>query len=124
MGGHNLEHSKAVYFKILLALFVLTVITVGVTYIDFGSVALGIIVGLLIASVKGFLVAGNFMHLFDEVKSIYWMLILTVVFAIPLFFIPLLWDSNLMVEKKYGPWVGQKEEIRKVEKHDSEGEDH
>ena len=91
MGGHNLEHSKAVYFKILLALFVLTVVTVGVTYIDFGSVALGIIVGLLIASVKGFLVAGNFMHLFDEVKSIYWLLILTVVLAFPLFFIPLLW---------------------------------
>ena len=124
MGGHNLEHSKAVYFKILLALFVLTVVTVGVTYIDFGSVALGIIVGLLIASVKGFLVAGNFMHLFDEVKSIYWLLILTVVLAIPLFFIPLLWDSNLMVEKEFGPWVGQKEEIRKVEKHHTEGEDH
>ena len=124
MGGHNLEHSKAVYFKILLALFVLTVVTVGVTYIDFGSVALGIIVGLLIASVKGFLVAGNFMHLFDEVKSIYWLLILTVVLAIPLFFIPLLWDSNFMVEKEFGPWVGQMEEIRKVEKHNSEGEDH
>ena len=43
MGGHNLEHSKAVYFKILLALFVLTVVTVGVTYIDFGSVALTVI---------------------------------------------------------------------------------
>ena len=124
MGGHNLQHSKAVYFKILLALFVLTVVTVGVTYIDFGSVALGIIVGLLIASVKGFLVAGNFMHLFDEVKSIYWLLILTLVLAIPLFFIPLLWDSNLMVEKEFGPWVGQKEEIRKVEKHYFDGEDH
>ena len=124
MGGHNLEHSKAVYFKILLALFVLTLVTVGVTYIDFGSVALGIIVGLLIASIKGFLVAGNFMHLFDEVKSIYWLLILAAVFTIPLFFIPLLWDSNLVKEKELGPWVGQKEEIRKLEKHKSAGDSH
>ncbi|MAJ44919.1 MAG: hypothetical protein CMF96_09290 [Candidatus Marinimicrobia bacterium] len=121
MGGHNLNHSNAVYFKILIALFVLTIVTVGVTYIEFSSFALAIFVGLLIACFKGFLVAGNFMHLFDEVKSIYGLLILCIIFSIPLFFIPLLWDSNLVKEKEFGPWIGQKEEIKKVEKYDIKG---
>lgn len=125
MGGHNLEHSKAVYFKILIALFVLTVVTVGVTKIEFGSVALGIVVGLLIASIKGFLVAGNFMHLFDEVKSIYWLLILSAIFCIPLYFIPLLWESNLVTEDEYGPWVGpQTEQLQEVDSHDNDESDH
>ena len=106
MSSHNLEHSKSLYFKILIVLFVLTVITVGASYIEFGSMAIGIAVGLLIASVKGFLVAGNFMHLLDEVKSIYWILILSVIFFIFVFFIPLLWDANLM-RATVEPWISQ-----------------
>ena len=96
MSSHNLEHHKSVYLKVLLALIVFTVITVGATYFDFGSVEIAIIVGLSIAFVKGFLVAGNFMHLLDEVKPIYWLLILTVVFFLVLFFMPLLWEMNLV----------------------------
>ena len=80
MSSHNLEHSKSVYLKILIILFVLTITTVGASYIEFGSMAIGIAVGLLIASVKGFLVAGNFMHLLDEVKLIYWILICILIF--------------------------------------------
>jgi caa(3)-type oxidase subunit IV len=124
LGGHNLEHSKSVYFKILLALFLLTLVTVGVSYIDFGSVALGIVVGLLIASFKGLLVAGNFMHLFDEVKSIYWLLILSAIFCIPLYFVPLLWEKDLVTEEKLGPWVGQAKEIRQKEAHSNDESDH
>jgi len=124
MAGHNLEHSKSIYFKILLTLFVLTLVTVGASYIDFGSVALGIVVGLLIASVKGFLVAGNFMHLFNEVKSIYLILILSALFFIPLFFIPLLWDKNLMKETKVGTWVGQSEQVEKVDPSEDHGHGH
>tara|TARA_B110000438_G_C15743116_1_gene619424 strand:- start:876 stop:1250 length:375 start_codon:yes stop_codon:yes gene_type:complete len=124
LGGHNLEHSKSIYFKILLTLFVLTLVTVGVSYIDFGSVALAIAVGLLIASVKGFLVAGNFMHLFDEVKTIYWILILSVLFFIPLFFIPLLWDNDLIKETKVGAWVGQSEQVEKAESEEDNSHGH
>jgi len=104
LSSHNLEHSKSVYLKILIILFVLTVTTVGASYIEFGSMAIGIAVGLLIASVKGFLVAGNFMHLLDEVKPIYWILILSGFFFVFLFFIPLLWDANLVIDS-IGPWV-------------------
>ena len=96
MSSHNLEHHKSVYLKVLLALSVLTVITVGASYIDFGSVTIALVVGLAIAFFKGFLVAGNFMHLFNEVKPIYWILMLTVVFFLVLFFIPTLWDANLV----------------------------
>ena len=86
MSSHNLEHSKSVYLKILIILFVLTITTVSVSYIEFDSFAIGIAVGLLIASVKGFLVAGNFMHLLDEVKPIYWILILSSIFFVFVFF--------------------------------------
>ena len=96
MSSHNLDNHKTIYLKILLALFVLTVLTVLASYIDFGSVEMAIFVGLTIASIKGFLVAGNFMHLFDEVKPIYWLLILTFVFFLVLFFIPMLWEMNLV----------------------------
>ena len=96
MSTHDLNHHKSVYLKVLIVLFVLTVVTVGVSYFDFGSVANAIFIGLTIASVKGFLVAGNFMHLLDEVKPIFWLLILTVVFFIVLFFMPMLWEMNLV----------------------------
>ena len=96
MSSHNLEHHKSVYLKVLLALFVFTVITVAASYFDFGSVKMAILVGLTIASIKGFLVAGNFMHLLDEVRPIYWLLILTFVFFLVLFFIPMLWEMNLV----------------------------
>ena len=87
LSTHNLEQHKSVYLKVLLALFVFTVVTVAASYFDFGSVAIAIIVGLAIAFVKGFLVAGNFMHLLDEVKPIYWLLMLTVIFFLVLFFL-------------------------------------
>jgi len=96
LSSHDLEHHKSVYLKVLLALFVFTVFTVGASYFDFGSVAIAIFVGLTIALIKGFLVAGNFMHLFNEVKPIYWILMLTVVFFFILFFMPTLWDANLV----------------------------
>jgi cytochrome c oxidase subunit 4 len=47
-----------------------------------------IYVGLAIAGVKGFLVAGYFMHLFDEKKIIYRTLVLTAVLFLPLLFFP------------------------------------
>jgi cytochrome c oxidase subunit 4 len=88
------EHSK-VYIKILMALFALTLLTVGVSYYDFGGSAfMSIFVGLLIATIKGSLVACYFMHLIDEKKIIYWVLSLTVFFFAVLMVVPFLTDSN------------------------------
>lgn len=59
MPGHILP--KRIYVSVLIALIVLTVITVVVAQFDFGS--LNLIVAMLVASVKAALVALFFMHL-------------------------------------------------------------
>ena len=83
------------YIKVFLALAVLTVLTVAVSYFHMPPV-LAVGVALLIAAFKGSLVAGFFMHLLHERKMIYWLLILTVIFFLVLFFYPALgeWDQR------------------------------
>jgi cytochrome c oxidase subunit 4 len=58
---HEHHESAGVYVKTLLALLVLTVITVGASYIDFGSG--NVVIALFIATIKATLVALFFMHL-------------------------------------------------------------
>jgi cytochrome c oxidase subunit IV len=81
------------YIGVFVALMVLTVLTVAVSYFHM-PVVLAVIVALIIASFKGSLVAAVFMHLSHEKKAIYWILILTVVFFLALMSIPLLWYWN------------------------------
>jgi len=91
MSGHTVEEIRKetrTYLMVFGVLAVLTVVTVAVSYLKL-SVGLAIMVALAIASVKGFLVAGFFMHLFSERKLVYSILLITV-----LFFGVLLW----------GPW--------------------
>ncbi|HJO03300.1 MAG TPA: cytochrome C oxidase subunit IV family protein [Acidobacteriota bacterium] len=75
------------YFMVFGALAVLTVVTVAVSYLDL-STGLAITLALIIATVKGSLVAGYFMHLLDEQKLIYSILLLTLVFFIVLMGVP------------------------------------
>ena len=77
------------YIKVFLALMVLTVITVTASYFHF-VIPLAIAVALIVAIVKGSLVASFFMHLIGERKIIYWTLILTVVFFAALMILPVL----------------------------------
>ena len=90
MTGHSVEEIKKetrVYLIVFVALAALTIITVAVSYLHLtGWRAIG--VALLIAMVKGFLVAGFFMHLLSEKKLIYSVLILTVVFLAVLLWVP------------------------------------
>jgi len=83
------------YINVFIALAVLTVLTVGVSYFHLPPV-LAIGVALVIATFKGSLVAGFFMHLLHERKLIYWLLILTVVFFLVLLFWPTLnaWNQR------------------------------
>ena len=100
MSHDNIKDHVRVYWNVFFALLVLTVITVLVSYFDFGGITwLAISVGLLIAGVKGYLVAANFMHLNDESPTIYWTLILTVLFLIILFAIPKLWENDLVTSE-------------------------
>jgi cytochrome c oxidase subunit 4 len=63
---HNPKQEAAVYLKTLVTLLVLTGITVGASYINFGSSAVNVVVALTIATIKGTLVALFFMHLLHD----------------------------------------------------------
>ena len=91
--AHHITHYRNVFIYLLIG----TVLTVVASYLELNvkdSIAGAIFIGLLIASIKGYLVAANFMHLNSEKKMIYWILMLTVFFLVLLLFIPLLWDIN------------------------------
>jgi len=99
VSDNNMTHHIANYRKVFIFLLIGTALTVWASYIEFSvqnSIAGAIFVGLTIASIKGYLVAANFMHLNSEKKIIYWILLLTFFFLIPLLSIPLLWDLNNM----------------------------
>lgn len=91
----SIKKQTAAYVKVFVALMVLTVVTVAVAYIHM-PVAIAVGVALAIALFKGTLVAGIFMHLFDERKLIYWVLALTVLFFLVLLVYPTLseWDQR------------------------------
>ena len=69
------------YIKVFVALAVGTVVTVLASNLHLGII-LGILVALTIATAKGSLVAGFFMHLVAERRAIYWILALTATFAV------------------------------------------
>jgi cytochrome c oxidase subunit IV len=62
----NPKAEAAVYMKTLIALLILTGITVGASYIHFGSGAANVVVALTIATIKATLVALFFMHLLHD----------------------------------------------------------
>jgi cytochrome c oxidase subunit 4 len=92
MGEHHaidIDRHVRTYIVVFVALAVLTVVTVGVFYVHL-PVAAAVAVALIIASVKGSLVACYFMHLISERKLIYLVLVLTVVFFLALLLLPVL----------------------------------
>jgi cytochrome c oxidase subunit 4 len=68
MSAHteNPKAEAATYLKTLIALLILTGITVGASYIHFGSGAANVVVALTIATIKATLVALFFMHLLHD----------------------------------------------------------
>lgn len=94
------DHTKA-YLMVFGALLVLTVATVGVSYIHL-SKGLGLFVGLLIATVKASLVASIFMHLKWEKPLIFAFLGLTVAAAVIMFVLPIIdsqWTMHTRMEQ-------------------------
>jgi cytochrome c oxidase subunit 4 len=67
------------YLMVFGTLMVLTVITVGISYLELPTWQ-AIALGLTVAVIKGSLVAAFFMHLLSERKLIYAVLVLTVFF--------------------------------------------
>jgi len=62
-----------------------TALTVGLSFVDFGTREANIIVAMALATLKVGFVAAIFMHLKSEKWTIYRILLITVVFAIGLF---------------------------------------
>lgn len=77
------KHVK-VYLTVFIALLVGTLVTVGLNYLHFDSMALTVVIALFVATVKATLVACYFMHLISEKRMIYIILGFTVFFFIGL----------------------------------------
>lgn len=71
-------------------LLVFTVITVFLSYVNFGTDKANIAVAMLVATFKAGLVAGIFMHLSAEKRLIYRILIFTGLFVFALFWLTFL----------------------------------
>ncbi len=82
--AEDIKKHVRVYMMVFGALAVLTVVTVAVAYLHLSPWP-ALIVALIIASVKGSLVAAYFMHLISEQKVIRWILIMTGVFLACMF---------------------------------------
>jgi cytochrome c oxidase subunit 4 len=94
-GDHAVDIDKHVriYITVFVALMILTVITVAISRLHL-SVPIAVTVALLVATIKGSLVACYFMHLISEKKLIYAVLALTIVFFIVLMAVPVITHSD------------------------------
>ena len=84
----DIDRHVRIYITVFVALMVLTIVTVAVSRLHF-SVPVAVTVALLVAIVKGSLVACYFMHLISERKLIYAVLALTVVVFAALVALPI-----------------------------------
>ena len=75
------------YLKIGAILLIGTIITVALSYVDFGSMKANVAIAMTVATVKATLVALVFMHLSSERKLIYRVLVFTGIFVFALFWL-------------------------------------
>ena len=88
MGDHvDIQKHVRTYMLVFAALAVLTVVTVAVYYLHLKPAA-AVALALVIASIKGSLVACYFMHLISEKRLIFLVLVLTVAFFCALLLLP------------------------------------
>jgi cytochrome c oxidase subunit 4 len=86
--GHTepMPHHKVNYFLIFGILVVLTIVTVGVAFINIEQEWIKVVLALTIASIKASFVALFFMHLKFESKLIYFILIVPLILTMILVF--------------------------------------
>ena len=85
----DIDRHVRVYITVFVTLMVLTIVTVAVSRYHL-PVPIAVSVALLVATIKGSLVACYFMHLISEKKLIYAVLGLTAAFFVALLFLPVL----------------------------------
>lgn len=104
MSSHNAhseshEHSAVPYHLTLTALLILTGITVGASYINFGSGSANVTIALAVATVKATLVALIFMHLAQD-KPVNGVIALSGFLFLGIFLGFCLLDFNTRIENK------------------------
>ena len=85
--AHDVSHHVKKYLMVGGLLLAFTIITVALSYVDFGSRKLNMAIGMLVATIKASLVGLIFMHLAAEKKLIYSILIFTGLFVLALFWL-------------------------------------
>jgi cytochrome c oxidase subunit IV len=95
----DIDRHVRIYITVFVSLMVLTLVTVAISRVHL-PVPLAVTAALIVATIKGSLVACYFMHLISEKKLIYAVLILTVAFFLPLLALPVLTHAN-------GYWIPQ-----------------
>jgi caa(3)-type oxidase subunit IV len=96
--AHDVASHVRGYVIVGLTLFGCTILTVFLSYVDFGSIKANFIIAMIVATFKAGLVAAIFMHLLSERWTIYRVLILTVVFVLGLFLLTLLaWYNPIRI---------------------------
>jgi cytochrome c oxidase subunit 4 len=83
----DIDKHVRIYITVFVALLVLTVVTVAISRFHL-PVHQAVTIALIVATIKGSLVACYFMHLISEKKLILAVLALTVVFFIALLALP------------------------------------
>ena len=88
--AHDVSKHVRGYLIVGALLLVFTLITVGLSYVDFGSHSANVIVAMIVATFKAGMVAAIFMHLKGEKWTIWKFLLFTAFFCAGLFFLTLL----------------------------------
>ena len=92
----EIHHHVQTYVMVFVTLAALTIVTVAISYLDL-TVGSAVLLALIVASIKGSLVACYFMHLISEKVTIYWTLLVTLAFFLVLMFVPL---STMLAQVK------------------------
>jgi cytochrome c oxidase subunit IV len=91
--AHDIEHHIWMYWKVGIILLAFTLITVGLSYVDFDRMFKGhgwnMKIGLVVATFKVSLVMAIFMHLKEERSTIWRVLYFTFFFVAGLFLLTL-----------------------------------
>lgn len=89
----DIDRHVRIYITVFVALMVLTVITVAISRVHL-PLPIAVALAMLVATVKGTLVACYFMHLISEKKLIYAVLVLTAAFFVALMVLPVVTFRN------------------------------
>src|SRR5918912_1446627 len=89
----DIDKHVRIYITVFVALMVLTIVTVAIARFHL-PVPIAVTVALIVAIIKGSLVACYFMHLISEKKLIYAVLALTAVFFAALLLLPAITHNN------------------------------